>query len=395
MNKHVIIMKKILLFLSATMFVCNLNSQNILETTRLSETALFKRDFPRIDEQGRAYFCIYAPQAEKVTVNLYHVGKKYEMKKDEIGYWYGVTDPIVAGFHYYNFIIDGAEVADPDSKTYNALFGRTSAIEIPEGPEGDYYRPQNVPHGQVRSCYYYSTSNKEYRRCCVYTPAEYETNPDEHYPVLYLQHGMSEDELGWTEQGKMNFIMDNLIASGTCKPMIVVMESGDVAIMINSAKPPRIGSKQNQMTRETFGATFQPVFLNDLIPMIDKTFRTIPDREHRAMAGLSWGGLQTFQIALTHLNLFSFIGSFSGAGRIPGNDLKTAYNGVFANPDSFNDKVRVLFIGIGSVEGPAAKNFSEMLSKNGINNVFYESPGTAHEWLTWRRCLKEFAPKLF
>jgi enterochelin esterase-like enzyme len=206
---------------------------------------------------------------------------------------------------------------------------------------------------------------------------------------------MSEDELGWTEQGKMNFIMDNLIASGTCKPMIVVMESGDVAIMINSTKPPRIGSKQNQMTRETFGATFQPVFLNDLIPMIDKNFRTIPDREHRAMAGLSWGGLQTFQIALTHLNLFSFIGSFSGAGRIPGNDLKTAYNGVFANPDSFNDKVRVLFIGIGSEEGPAAKDFSEMLRKNGINNVFYESPGTAHEWLTWRRCLKEFAPKLF
>ena len=395
MKKIVIIMKKILLFLSATMLVCNLNSQNILETTRLSETALFKRDFPRIDEQGRAYFCIYAPQAEKVTVNLYHVGKKYEMKKDEIGYWYGVTDPIVAGFHYYNFIIDGAEVADPDSKTYNALFGRTSAIEIPEGPEGDYYRPQNVPHGQVRSCYYYSTSNKEYRRCCVYTPAEYETNPDKHYPVLYLQHGMSEDELGWTEQGKMNFIMDNLVASGTCKPMIVVMESGDVAIMINSAKPPRIGSKQNQMTRETFGATFQPVFLNDLIPMIDKTFRTIPDREQRAMAGLSWGGLQTFQIALTHLNLFSFIGSFSGAGRIPGNDLKTAYNGVFANPDSFNDKVKVLFIGIGSEEGPAAKDFSEMLRKNGINNVFYESPGTAHEWLTWRRCLKEFAPKLF
>jgi enterochelin esterase-like enzyme len=388
-------MKNILLFLSATMFVCNLNSQNILETTRLSETALFKRDFPRIDEQGRAYFCIYAPQAEKVAVNLYHVGKTYEMKKDEIGYWYGVTDPIVAGFHYYNFIIDGAEVADPDSKTYNALFGRTSAIEIPEGPEGDYYRPQNVPHGQVRSCYYYSSSNKEYRRCCVYTPARYESNPDEHYPVLYLQHGMSEDELGWTEQGKMNFIMDNLIASGMCKPMIVVMESGDVAMMLNSAKPPRIGSKQNQMTRETFGATFQPVFLNDLIPMIDKTFRTIPDREHRAMAGLSWGGLQTFQIALTHLDLFSFIGSFSGAGRIPGNDLKTAYNAVFANPDSFNDKVRVLFIGIGSVEGPAAKNFSEMLSKNGINNVFYESPGTAHEWLTWRRCLKEFAPKLF
>ena len=317
------------------------------------------------------------------------------MEKDEAGYWYGVTDPIVVGFHYYNFIIDGAEVADPDSKTYNALFGRTSAIEIPEGEEGNFYRPQNVPHGQVRFCYYYSKSNNEYRRCCVYTPAEYESNPEKHYPVLYLQHGMSEDETGWTEQGKMNFIMDNLIASGSCKPMIVVMESGDIAMMLSSSKPPRKEIKSEQMTREMFGATFQSVFLNDLIPMIDKTFRTVPDSKHRAMAGLSWGGRQTFQIAFSNLDLFSYIGSFSGAGRVMENEFKTVYNGVFADPDLFNKKVKVLFIGIGSEEGPGAKNMSDLLRQNGINNIYFESPGTAHEWLTWRRCLREFVPKLF
>jgi len=388
-------MKKTLLFLLLIMIICPLYSQNILETTKVSETALFKRDFPRIDAENRAYFSVYAPQANKVEVTLYHVGKTYEMKKDETGYWYGVTDPIVVGFHYYNFIIDGAEVADPDSKTYNALFGRTSAIEIPEGEEGNYYRPQNVPHGQLRFCYYYSKSNNEYRRCCVYTPAEYESNPEKRYPVLYLQHGMSEDETGWAEQGKMNFIMDNLIASGSCKPMIVVMESGDIAMMLSSSKPPRKEIKSEQMTREMFGATFQSVFLNDLIPMIDKTFRTVPDSKHRAMAGLSWGGRQTFQIAFSNLDLFSYIGSFSGAGRVMENEFKTVYNGVFADPDLFNKKVKVLFIGIGSEEGPGAKNMSDLLRQNGINNIYFESPGTAHEWLTWRRCLREFVPKLF
>lgn len=222
----------------------------------------------------------------------------------------------------------------------------------------------------------------------VYTPAEYEKNPKKKYPVLYLQHGMGEDETGWSAQGYMQNIMDNLIAAGKAKPMIVVMESGDVRAGFH----PRKGFDV-EAERSMFGASFQQVLFKDLIPWVQSTFRCYTDREHRAMAGLSWGGKQTFDATLNHLDMFSYIGTFSGA--LFGVDLKTCYNGVFSDAKAFNKRVHYLFLGIGSEENFGTQQMHEELQKMGVNSHLYVSPGTHHEWLTWRRCLKEFVPKIF
>lgn len=355
--------------------------------TQVSETALFQREYPRVDAQHRAYFRLYAPQATEVKVDCRAV---YDMEKDPDGWWYGHTEPLAVGFHFYNFVVDGATVTDPDSDTYCGSYGRSSAVEIPEGPEGDYYRPHDVPHGQVRSAVYYSSFSGEYRRCMVYTPAGYDNSLTTRYPVLYLQHGMCEDETGWARQGKANHIMDNLIAAGKCKPMIVVMDSGDCGIPFRPKK-----GEDPDKAREAFGATFPKILIQDIIPFIDNEFRTLADREHRAMAGLSWGGHQTLETTLPNLDKFAWIGTFSGALFLRGNELPTIHGGVFANPADFNKRVHAFFIGVGGEEGEGLKRLSDAFTSYGIRNQYYVSPGTAHEWLTWRRCLKEFVPSLF
>ncbi|WP_300724606.1 family 43 glycosylhydrolase [uncultured Bacteroides sp.] len=365
------------------------NPEERMQQSMRSSTNIPGQEYPRIDKERRAHFRLHAPAAHDITVDC--CGKKYPMQKDADGYWTAVTDPLVVGFHYYFLIVDGVTVTDPYSYTYYGCCRMASGIEVPEGPEGDYYRPQQgVAQGQVRSCTYYAASQNEFRRAMVYTPAEYETNKKKRYPVLYLQHGMGEDETGWSTQGHMNHIMDNLIAEGKCEPMIVVMESGDVEAPFVPAK-----GKDVNKERERYGATFYDVLLKDLIPMIDRTFRTKADREHRAMAGLSWGGHQTFHVTLNNLDKFAYIGAFSGALFFQGADMKQLYNGVFADAEAFNRKVHTLFLGVGSEERMGTRQVSEALTKIGINNVYYESPGTHHEWLTWRRCLKEFVPNLF
>lgn len=364
--------------------------EELIARTQVSETALFQRIYPRVDSDNRAYFCLYAPDAAKVQLDC---RGKYDMVRQDDGWWTGASGPLAPGLHFYHFIIDGAVVADPMSKAYGGSFGQSSAVEIPEGSEGDYYRPQQVPHGQTRSCVYYSESTEEYRRCMVYTPAEYETQTQRRYPVLYLQHGMCEDELGWTEQGKAHFILDNMIASGESLPMIVVMDNGDCGIPYGTKTRGHLLTVEN---REEFGASFGPVLLDELIPFIDKTFRTIADRDHRALAGLSWGGHQTFRFGLPNLDRFSYIGSFSGAiFGLGEHNVDTVYGGVFKDPVSFNEKVHGFFIGIGSEENFGGRQMSELFTAHGIDNTFYESPGTDHEWLTWRRCLREFLPMLF
>lgn len=353
----------------------------------LAETTVPGNDYPKVDAQSRAYFKLHAPEAKDVQVDI--CGKKYPMKKDANGDWYGATDPLVVGFHYYFLVVDGVSVNDPASDTFFGCCKQASGIEIPEGNEGDYYRPQQgVPQGQVRSVSYYAASQKSFRRAMVYTPAEYETNKDKRYPVLYLQHGMGEDETGWSKQGHMNFIMDNLIAAGKAVPMIVVMESGDV----KASFIPRPGKNVDE-ERNHYGETFYDVILKDLIPMIDKTFRTKTGRDNRAMAGLSWGGCQTFNTVLPNLDKFSYLGTFSGA--LFGVDVETCFNGVFADAQKFNSQLHYMFMGCGSEENFGTQKMVNDLKKIGIDVNFYLSEGTAHEWLTWRRCLKQFVPHLF
>ena len=363
------------------------------------------QEYPKIDGDLRVTFRIKAPDAQKVEFGFF-TPKRYPAQKGEDGFWTATTDPQVPGFHYYRVFINGAEVADPSSESFYGTGKDTSGIEIPEKGV-DFYLPKDVPHGEVRERWYFSKTTQQWRRIFVYTPPGYDTNRDTRYPVLYLQHGGGEDERGWPNQGRVSFILDNLLAEGKAKPMLIVMDQGyarrpsDPAI---PSGPPRTGGP-GQIPRPDFSrqfSAFEEVMVNDLIPTIDATYRTIPDRDHRAMAGLSMGGMQTFQITLKHLDLFSYIGGFSGGGGGFGGgpiDLKTANNGVMVNADEFNKKVHLVWLGVGTAEGQrmhdGIKNYHEALDKAGIKNVFYESPGTAHEWLTWRRCLHEFAPLLF
>ena len=347
------------------------------------ENTIPGNDFPKVDKQNRAYFYINAPQAKKVIVDI--CSKKYDMEPDGKGGFMAVTDPLPVGFHYYFMNIDGVNFIDPASETFFGTNREAGGLEVPEGPEGDYYRPQiGVPAGSVRSIYYYSNEQSKWRHAMVYTPAEYDQKQGlkKRYPVLYLQHGMGEGETSWTLQGKMQHIMDNAIYKGEAVPMIVVMESGDI-------KAP-MGRGQSM---GDYGASFYPVLLNDLIPYIDANFRTKTDRDNRAMAGLSWGGHQTFDIVFNNMDKFAWLGTFSGA--IFGLDLKTAYNGVFTNADEFNKKIHYMYMNWGSEDFIKSGDIVKGLQEMGIKVEGRESAGTAHEFLTWRRGLHEFIPHLF
>ena len=349
----------------------------------IAETTVPGNEFPKVDKDGRAYFRIQAPEARKVIVDI--CAKKYDMQPDGKGGFMVVTDPLPVGFHYYFMNINGVNFIDPATDTFFGCNREAGGIEIPEGAEGDYYRPQQgIEHGQVRSIYYYATATNEWRHAMVYTPAEYEKGK-KRYPVLYLQHGMGEDETGWSKQGHMQHIMDNLIASKEAVPMIVVMESGDI-------KAPFRGGDNRQGFSE-YGASFYKVMTQDLISTIDSKFRTLTDRDHRAMAGLSWGGHQTFDLVLNNLDKFSYLGTFSGA--IFGLDVKTAYNGVFADADTFNKKIHYMYMNWGSDDFIKNGEIVKQLREQGIKVDANESKGTGHEWLTWRRGLREFIPHLF
>ena len=359
--------------------------------------------YPRILPDLRVTFRLNAPDAQKVQVSIAH--GKYDMSRATDGLWYVTTPPLVPGFHYYSFLVDGANVADPSSHTFYGVSRDSSGIEVPEKGV-DFYEPKDVPHGDVRIKWYRSKVTGAWRRCFVYTPPDYDTNLRARYPVLYLQHGSGEDETGWIFQGRANFILDNLIAAGKAKPMILVMENGYASKGGKSQLPasatdldrpaPKVGGYPADISG------FNDVMLTDVIPMIDSTYRTIADREHRAMAGLSMGGNQTCQLTLRNLDKFAWIGAFSGTGNGLSTapiDPKTFIDGVFVDGAAFNAKVKLLWIGMGTQEPDpfpgAIGAFRNMLDQAGVKYVYYESPGTSHEWQTWRRDLNDFAPRLF
>ena len=349
--------------------------------------------YPRVHPDRGVTFRFKAPNAQKVQLQPggddNGLGKgPLDMTREADGTWAITTPPAVPGFHYYWFLVDGVIVNDPGSETFFGWGRQSGGVDVPE-KGADFYAAKDVPHGDVRIHWYYAKTTAAWRRALVYTPPDYDRNARTRYPVLYLQHGAGEDERGWSNQGHANFILDNLLAEKKSKPMIVVMEQGYATKP--GPQPPAGGRGNGQNT------AFEEVVIDDLIPAIDAAYRTMPDREHRAMAGLSMGGGQTLQITLTHLDKFAWIGSFSSPLRGPF-DWKTAYNGAFSDAAAFSKKVHLLWFGAGTGEEQMRKPAMEMhqaLEKAGIKNIFYESPGTAHEWQTWRRHLHEFAPLLF
>jgi enterochelin esterase-like enzyme len=401
-----------------TLLMCGLCWGQIADDCKPSTLNIPGAQYPCVYPDNRVAFRVTAPDTQKVQVRL---GGTHDMTRNADGTWSVTIPPQVVGFHYYALLVDGAQVADPATYTFFGSGWLNSGIEIPEKTGGEYYQAQNVPHGTTRLQWYFSKVTGKWRRCFVYTPPGYDTTKTR-YPVLYLLHGWGEDETGWHIQGHADFILDNLIAANKAKPMLVVMDNlnavkpgGDESLFLarwlrgpvpGPPGPPPGGQAAGPPRRDRppfgpdFGATFTEMMLTDLIPMIERTYRVLPGRENRAMAGLSMGGMQTFTTALANLDKFAYIGGFSGSSGGPGRgggsfDIKTASGGVYADPAAFNKKVKVLFLGIGSVEGPRTKDFSDALTKAGIHNVYFESPGTAHEWLTWRRCLNDFAPRLF
>jgi enterochelin esterase-like enzyme len=349
--------------------------------------------YPRVHADGRATFQLKAPDARKVQVfTNYGLGPRgnWDMKKGDDGVWRLTSPtPIVPGFHYYAFLVDGVLMNDPGTDTFFGTGKPTSGIEIP-GKGEDFFHVKDVPHGEIRSRWYKSTTTGKSRRIMVYTPPGYDYDPTKKYPVLYLQHGGGEDETGWSKQGHMNFILDNLIADKKAVPMIVVMEKG-YAIRAN-ATPPAPGQGRGD------GGAFEDVVIKDLIPMIDSTYRTLTDRGNRAIAGLSMGSGQAMQIGMNHLDTFSVIGAFSGLRPL---DTKTAFGGVFADPQAFDKKLNLLYLHSGTVgmdDGihKTAKALHDTLRNGGSRNVvFQDAKGFGHEWHTWRYAFQDFAPRLF
>jgi enterochelin esterase-like enzyme len=357
------------------------------------------QQYPQVNSQGYARFRIMAAQAQSVTVNIGRV----TLTKGEDGAWTGTTpQPMEEGFHYYHLTIDGAAVNDPGTLCFYGSSRLESGIEIP-AHDHEFYAIKDVPHGHIVQDRYYSKLANGWRRIFVYTPPNYDKNATARYGVLYLFHGGGEDETGWPLQGKTDIIMDNLLAEGKTKPFIVVMDStstgprgGGRGGAAPGGPPGGRGAQAGRGSVANFDfSPYGRILTQELIPFIDANYRTIADQPHRAMAGLSMGGMATRQITLANLDKFSHIGIFSG-GSISTEDVD--------NAAGFKDKVKVVFVGYGSIEltnrvgggvGGDPKVNTQAIKQAGINSVFYVSPDTRHEWLTWRRSLHEFAPLLF
>ena len=376
--------KTVLVFLFSFSLCWSQVDEEIIQDFKSSSVNQPGKEYPKVNSQGRVLVRIEAKEAKNVQLDL--GGIKYDLTKDDKGFWSGVSLPQDKGFHYYQLNIDGASVPDPGTLYFYGAGRLGSGIEV-LAPDRDFYALKNVPHGLVSENIYFSKITNSWRRCFVYTPADYDQNTKKRYPVLYLQHGSFEDETGWSVQGKANLILDNLISDKKAVPMIVVMDNG-------------YASKEGE-TNSSF-SVFEEVMTHEIIPMIDTKFRTISDAKHRAIAGLSMGANQTMRILMNNLDLFSSYGGFSGTSNYPSAeeiDPSKFLNGKFNDAKKINQKIDVLFLGMGTKEPIPFPNsigaFTTMLTKQGVDYVFYESPNTAHEWLTWRRCLNQFAPLLF
>jgi enterochelin esterase family protein len=374
------------------------------DTAHTSPYNLYGAKYPRIEADSRVTFRFNAPNAQKVQVSIVNV--PFDMVKGPDGVWTYTSEPQDKGYHNYWMIVDGAIVVDPANNAFIGYSHMCNGFEIPD-PDGGFYELKDVPHGNVLINNYYSKVAKSWRHIFVYTPPDYEKNIKNRYPVLYLQHGGGEDERVWIEMGRTNLILDNLIAEGKVRPFIVVMETSAVGPQFPMGPRPAApapgaaapGAQQPAAPApgapgagaQVAGArprfsfdTYAELMIKDMIPWVDKNFRTMPDQKHRAMSGLSMGAMCTRSVTLAHLDMFAYIGLFSG-GTIAPAEI------------SDKSKVKLVFISYGSREkgSEGVKAAADALQQAGIKSASYISPLTAHEWQSWRRSLREFAQLLF
>jgi enterochelin esterase-like enzyme len=363
-----------LVALSTSLFgLAQTNQATIIEDFKPSSVNQPGQEYPKVNSQGYVRFRIVAPQAQSIVVSLGLGGTRggTPLMKAEDGSWVGTTSgPMEGGFHYYHLTIDGGVFNDPGTLNFYGSTRWESGIEIPAHDQ-DFYALKDVPHGNVQQVLFPSKSTNTSRRAFIYTPPGYGKDEKKHYPVFYLQHGWGEDETAWSDQGHVNLIMDNMIAEGKIKPFIIVMTYG----MTNDAKPG---------TARTFNFNpFQTVLIDELVPYVDANFRTIADQAHRAMGGLSMGGMETHAITLARPEVFSYYALLSGGTYTP-SEIKD------------KSKVKLIFMSCGSFENPdGVKKAAVTLKEAGFNAVSFVSENTRHEFQTWRRSLRELAPLLF
>jgi enterochelin esterase-like enzyme len=365
----------VLLVLASSVKICIGQTQQPAINNDFIPSALNQpgQEYPQVNSQGYARFRILAPQAQTVIVSLGLGGTRggTPLTKTEDGSWIGTTaGPMEEGFHYYHVTVDGGVFNDPGTLNYYGSTRWESGIEIPAHDQ-DFYALKEVPHGKVQQILFPSKSTNTSRRAFVYTPPSYDKDKSKKYPVLYLQHGWGEDETAWSNQGRANLIMDNLIASGKINPFIIVMTYG----MTNDVK---MGGMRNFKIEP-----FQTVLIDELIPYVDSNFRTLADQSHRAMGGLSMGGMETKTITMARPDVFSHYALLSGGIYLP-EDIKD------------KSKVKLIFLSCGSFENAdGVRKAADALKNAGINAVSYVSENTRHEFQTWRRSLLELAPLLF
>ena len=327
---------------------------------------------------GDVYFSYYAPDAKTVEVTGIGGGfpvEKHPMEKGEDGWWHTTVSGLDSGFHYHDYYVDGNRALNPYVPFGYGCGRIINYFELPD-KYSDFYLLHDVPHGAVHMNYYKSEITGRVRNCFVYTPPSYDINREKRYPVLYLQHGAGEDETGWIWQGKINHIVDNLIADGACEELIIVMNCGYA--MPKDCTDPIIGR-----------TAISDVIATECVPFIDKKYRTVADRHHRAMAGLSMGGGQTQQTVMKYPEIFANAGIFSMFYSL---EPKVAA----MSPEDFNKDFDLLFYGSGEYE-PVCNSNREILrelAKKGYKSVLYSVPGY-HVWDVWRYCAREFIKLLW
>ena len=340
---------------------------------------------PEIGADHRVTFRLLAPKASEVSVSGEFMEGTRPLVRGAAGLWSVTLGPVDPEIYYYNFTIDGVRTLDPANpavKSGSTAGTIQSVLEVP-GERPAFYDGQAVPHGEIRTHWYRSKSLGTLRSLNVYVPPGYDQNSAARLPVLYLFHGANADETAWTRLGHVNLILDNLLAAGKIRPFLVVMPFG-------YGVPPGTPGAPGQNT-----ARFSQDLREDVIPYIEARYRTLADRDHRAIIGLSMGGGESLSIGLNHLELFSYVGGFS-AGLSASANFAEAYPALVANPAAVNQQLHLLWIGCGRADGlfPTAQRFSAFLSEHGVRHTFWESPG-AHTWTNWRHYLNEVAPQLF
>ena len=376
-------MKQLLLLVFAvSLFSLLASSQTV--TGKQASTNIRSAKYPQVLPDSRVMFRIKAPDAQRVQIDL---GKKYDMARDTGGYWIVTTDSISEGFHYYSLLIDGVAVADPASESFYGMGRMASGIEIPFAG-GDYYALKDVPHGDIRIKKYFSKVTNSWRQFYMYTPPGYDININTKYPVLYILHGGGEDERGWATQGKTDLILDNLIAGKNAKPMIVVMPDANLGAGGFSAE-----GIENSLKM------FESEIKQEIIPFVEKNYRTLNNANSRALAGLSLGGLHTLYSGINNTDMFSFLGVLSSGWILPMQSkfADAQYDFIKTNTDKINKNLKSFWIAMGGKEDIAYNNCQVMLGKLDamkIKHSYTEYPG-GHTWPVWRNNLYKFAQILF